>query len=180
MRRSRQEASDLNHLASATLSLALLASPAIAQTNNSPWVNHYPTDQIDGVNGFFNTPWISELLDKILSPTDLKLLADTYSRDALIREVDDWLVIDNCMPRECGTHAFAFVDTTSPNIVVVFRDAVPISDPKLIASDPMQSSQYSLVTRVYGTEDLSQLPSDLVERVFSDGLVLLSSKPPQG
>ena len=84
------------------------------------------------------------------------------------------------MPRACGTYAFAFVDTTSPNIVVVFRDAVPISDPKLVAADPTSRSQYSLVTRVYGTEDLSQLPSDLVERVFSDGLVLLSSKPPQG
>lgn len=146
---------------------------------NSPWVNHYPTDQVDGIDGFFNIPWVGDLLPKILSPADLKLLTSIYAKEARIREIDDWLVIDNCMPGKCETHAFAFVDTTSQNIVIVFRDAIPISDTKLIAADPTQVAQYSLVTRVYGTEDLSQLPSGLIARIFSDGLVLLSSKPPQ-
>jgi hypothetical protein len=68
----------LKHLASAALSLALLTPPAVAQTVNSPWVNHYPTEEIDGINGFFNTPWINSLLNKILIPADLKLLTDTY------------------------------------------------------------------------------------------------------
>ena len=71
----------MNHLASATLSLALLASQAVAQPVSSPWANHYPTEKIDGVDGFFNTPWVNGLLSKILSPADLKLLTETYSQD---------------------------------------------------------------------------------------------------
>ena len=170
----------MNHLASATLSLALLASQAVAQPVSSPWANHYPTEKIDGVDGFFNTPWVNGLLSKILSPADLKLLTETYSQDQLISEVDDWLVVGKCLPRQSGTHVFVFVDTTSPNIVVVFRDAALISDPKLIGSSANQFGQYSLMTRVYGTEDLSQLPAGLVAKIFSDGLIFLSSKPPQG
>src|ERR1700757_878219 len=93
--------------------LALVLSAPIqasAQTINpsngtdvTAWVNHYPSDTVFGIAGFFSIPKVTETLKSLLSHDDTALIEKTYSVEDPIKEVDGCVVVNNCMPNECGT-----------------------------------------------------------------------------
>jgi hypothetical protein len=120
-------------------------------TDVTAWVNHYPSDTVFGTAGFFAVPKVNQTLQSLLDAKDIALIEKTYSVEDPIKEVDGYVVVNNCMPNECGSESSIVIVDAKTNDIVV----------GLFAGDA--GSNYSNVTmRIFGTEDYLGLPNDVL------------------
>jgi hypothetical protein len=75
------------------------------------WVGRYPTSNDKRLQSFFEAPEVKKALKKMLTPSQLKRLTDTYAVTTPIQLIQDHVVVACCKPHNCPSeHAMLVVD----------------------------------------------------------------------
>jgi hypothetical protein len=116
----------------------------------SSWVGKYPTMRESGrVRHLWREPAVRQSLSSLLSRTDLERLESMLSVEKRIIKVNNFVVVEQCMPHGCpSAHAMVILDTEARRLWVGFYERTG----RLVS------------TRWYGWEDYVLLPEAILER----------------
>jgi hypothetical protein len=90
----------------------------------SSWVGEYPTKQESGhVKHLWREPAVRQSLSSLLSQTDLKRLESILSAEKRILKINNFIVVEQCMPHACpSAHAMVILSTEDRRLWVGFYE----------------------------------------------------------
>lgn len=142
-------------LAAALCLLAAAPPRAAAQAQPwgadlSPWVGNFPTREEAGLKRkILLVPAVRRSLSALLSRADLRLLDSTFAAEKEVVQIEQFVVVGQCLPHNCpSAHALVVLDTRARRLWVGLYDR----------------TGEKVSTRWYGPTDHVLLPPAVLEK----------------